>query len=75
MPEQDRRAVPRLNEDARTECYQKLRVCMKDEFGKFYRESPEYFLDARSKKNIERSISMLACMLTILDEYDIAARS
>jgi len=71
MPEPDRRAAQRQNGDARTECYQKIRSCFKDEFQKYYAEFPQHFLDERSKQGIERSVAMLNCMFKILDEYDI----
>lgn len=66
---------PELTPDqARRECYQRLRVSMNSGVKAYYKKHPERLDDARSQDAITYSLHGLKHLLEILDEYEITKK-
>lgn len=70
-PDVDRRQERRVNDTARTECYQRIRECIKTGIEDYYREHPKLFLDDRSRDALARSYRGLGAILKVLDDFKI----
>ena len=59
--------------DARTQCYRRLRECMKAGLQQYYiRQHPDLLGDERSQAAVNASAEGLAKMFAVLEDYDIS---
>jgi hypothetical protein len=63
--------VPNSPENVRNECYGRLLQAVRLRAERYYTAHPEY-LDERADQGLNEASHMLAEMLNILDEYEIA---
>ncbi len=68
---EDRRSPTRRNGAARDEAYAFIRKCVKARIAGFYSNHPEWVDDERSRRGIEELVTMLRCVLSELDKYEI----
>ena len=67
----ERRSPTRRNGAARDEAYAFIRECVKTRIAAFYGDHPEWVDDERSRRGIEALVTMLRCVLSELDKYEI----
>jgi hypothetical protein len=65
----DNRKAPRG--DVRSECYDMIRGCVEQNMREYYKQHPERLLDQRSVEKIEMMRQTLACILEVLDGYEL----
>jgi hypothetical protein len=57
----------------RSACYDQIRACMSSQLKAYYSEHPERLMDERSVDKIAMMRKALACILEVLDDYEITA--
>ena len=68
----ERRRSGRQNGLDRDEAYTAIRLCVKRRISEFYRDHPDWMDDERSQLGIETLLTMLRCILMVLDRYHIS---
>ncbi len=64
-----------MRDDVRGACYTHVRQCMARNLSDYYVAHPERLLDQRSVEKVEMMRVVLACILGILDGYNISERT